>query len=235
MYKNVLFNPYGMLIDLQENEITDAVLSEIAMFLSLNGAAYTPEELRCSYIETLERQLSKNTRAEQSALIVKTIIRLLYEHRGVHAGDLMIDQTEKFLIVISAAHIRLRPNIKGLLGTLASRDLRLFALFSGQKEFALFELKFLAILNYFEAVHSTSEIGLTQMDKALFSHLLTVEKLRPGECLFASDRAADIECAAEASIDCAYIKNPDRPESIKVKPTYEIADGDFTQLLRYAV
>jgi FMN phosphatase YigB (HAD superfamily) len=235
MYKNIIFNPYGGLIDLKENEITDAALNEVSMFLSLNGAFYTCEELKTTYIDTLKRQILKNDGAEYSDLITKATIRLLYEQKGVHASAVIIDQTEKFLIVLSATHIKLRPNIKGLLGTLASRNFRLYTLCSGQKEFALFELKFLAVLNYFKGVRGASEIGLTRMDKTLFSYLLATENLLPGECLFVSDRANDIKCAIESSIDCVYVKNPARTEKTKIKPTYEIADGDFAQLLKYAV
>lgn len=235
MYKNIIFNPYGLLIDLRENDITDAALYEIAMFFSLNGASYTSEELKCSYIETLKRQITKNVRAEYSDMITKRIIQLLYENKGIHPSDVIVDQTEKFLIVSSVSHIRLRPSVKGVLGTIASRNLRLFAIFSGQKEFALFEMKFLSILNYFDGVYGSSEIGLDRMDKTLFLHLLTEEKLSPGQCLFVSDRSSDIIFAKEASIDCAYIKNPARPELAQVKPTYDIADGDLTELLKFAV
>lgn len=235
MYKNIIFNPYGGLIDLKQNEITDTTLSAIAMFFGLNGAVYTPEEMNSSYIEALNRLILKHNKAAYTDRIAKTIITFLYKNKGVQASDIIIDQTEKLLMVLASSHIKLRPDIMGLLGTLASRNFHLYALSPGQKEYALFELKFLSVLNYFKGVRGASEIGLTKMDKTLFSFLLATENLLPGECLFVSDRANDIKCANESLIDCIYVKNSTKTDKIKIKPTYEIDNGDFAQIIKYAV
>ena len=50
MIENYIFDLYGTLVDIRTDESTSSFWRRMALFLSLQSAAYGPEELRLSYL-----------------------------------------------------------------------------------------------------------------------------------------------------------------------------------------
>jgi putative hydrolase of the HAD superfamily len=63
MYRNILFDLYGTLVDIKTDESTQRFWTAAAAFFSRRGARYTCRELEKSYRGVVARGLAANKRA----------------------------------------------------------------------------------------------------------------------------------------------------------------------------
>lgn len=236
MYRNILFDLYGTLIDLKTDETKRRFWECLSLFYSYNGARYSYEELKERYLDMVARGLAENRRTKYPDVKILLILKALYAEKGVAASDELLDHTVKLFRIASTEYIRLYPGVKELLGTLREQGKNLFILSNGQREFSAPELRHLGIFDCFKALYSSAEIGVCKPDRIFFDYLTDKEGLRPEECLFiGNDHRTDIAGANAASMDSVYIHSNQSGDASKTAATYEIWDGDVTKVLRYAL
>ncbi|HEX3016280.1 MAG TPA: HAD family hydrolase [Caproicibacter sp.] len=236
MYRNILFDLYGTLIDLKTDEEKHAFWESLSLFFSYNGAQYTCDELKTKYLELVAHRLAENigTRYPDTKIIL--VLQALYAEKGVKASDELLDHTTKLFRAASTEYIRLYPGVRELLDALRENKKNLYILSNGQREFSAPELRHLGIYDSFKALYSSAEIGVCKPDKQFFDFLLKKEGLNPKECLFVgNDSQTDILGANAAGMDSVYIHSNQSRNVTETTATYEIWDGDVSKVLSYAL
>lgn len=236
MYKNIIFDLYGTLIDIWTNESKDEFWNQMSLFFSYNGAFYTADELKSDYLDIIKKRLGSNKKSKYPDTKVVLALKTLYKNKGVNPDAELLDHTIKLFRIASTERIKLYPNVKEMLETLKKHDKRLYILSNGQKEFSVPEIKYLGIYDYLDGIYSSAEIGICKPDKAFFDYVLKKEKLLNSESLFVgNDSTSDIAGANAASLDSVYIHSNLSGNDSKTTATYEIWDGNVLNILKYAI
>lgn len=236
MYKNIIFDLYGTLIDLRTNESKNEFWNILSLFFSYNGAHYEISELKQDYLDLVRQKLSENKKTKYPDAKVILILKELYSRKGIEASGELLEQTVKLFRTASTEYIGLYPNVKLMLEILKKRGKRLYILSNGQKEFSVPELKYLGVYDYFNEVYSSAEIGICKPDKTFFDNLINLEKLDRRECLFVgNDDFCDVKGAKDAMLDCVYIKSNESRKVAKTDADFEVWDGDVLKILDFAV
>ncbi len=237
MYRNILFDLYGTLVDIKTDESTQRFWTAAAAFFSRRGARYTCRELEKSYRGAVARGLAANKRTRYPDIKIVSVFSMLYAAKGVAPDGGLLLRTAEFFRAASTEHIGLYPGVEELLDKLAMNNKNMFIVSNGQREFSWPELVRLGIAGRFRALYSSSETGICKPDPAFLRYVLEKEGLDAGECLFVGDNPeTDIAGAAAAGIDSALIVRGVRGrEKRAAKATYEITGGDITKVLRCAL
>lgn len=236
MYRNILFDLYGTLIDIKTDETKRSFWECLSLFFSYNGAQYACDELKERYLNMVVCRLAENTRTQYPDTKILLVLQALYEDKGVEASDELLNHTAKLFRIASTEYIRLYPGVKELLDTLLKKEKKLFILSNGQREFSVPELQYLGIYDYFKALYSSADIGVCKPDKIFFDYLTEKEGLYPEECLFVgNDHRTDIAGANLVAMDSVYIHSNQSENVSKTAATYEIWDGDVKKVLQYAI
>lgn len=236
MYKNIIFDLYGTLIDIKTDEEKARLWQEMALFFSYNGAEYTQEELKKRYLEIVECRLAKKNDTRYPDIKIIYVLKELYAEKGVNADPVLLNSTITILRVASTEYIRLYPRVKETLDALLKQGKTLYILSNGQREFSVPEIRHLGIYGHFKSVYSSAEYGISKPDRKFFDIIVDAEGLARSECLFiGNDHTTDVQGANEAGIDCVYIHSSQSRSVDKTNARYEIWDGDFSQILKYAI
>lgn len=235
MYKNIIFDLYGTLIDLKTAETKDEFWHTMSLFFSYNGARCESTELKHDYNKLVKLSLSQNKSTKYPDTKVASILERLYRQKGITAGEELLEQTLKLFRAASTEQIDLYPGVKEMLETLKFRGKRLYILSNGQKQFSVPELKYLGIYDYFSGIYSSAENGVCKPDKAFFDSLIVSENLDRDECLFVgNDDICDVKGAKGAMLDCVYIRSNESRKTAITGADYEILDGDVLKILDFA-
>lgn len=236
MYRNILFDLYGTLIDIHTDETEERFWNTLALFFSYNGARYTAQSLRRRYGELVQERLAKNTATKYPDTRVMEVFGALYIEQGMRAPGVLLAHTARLFRAASTQYIALYPGVEELLGKLRGHGRRLFILSNGQREFSEPELRSLGIFSAFEALYSSATYGVCKPDPAFYDSLLKKEKLNVSECLFVgNDHLTDIAGAEAVGMDSVYIHSNQSRNVKKTDATYEIWDGDVSKILPIAL
>ena len=225
MIRSFLFDLYGTLVDIRTDESMPCFWKRMALFLSLQGAAYAPEELHAAYILAVAEQTER--RSKERPTVIKAHIEpeiryafsALYTNKGVTADPQTIQDTALLFRTLSLRHIRLYPHAPDVLRTLRERGHGVYLLSNAQAAFTMPELRKLGLLPLFDGIVLSSDVGVKKPDKAIFEHILSKYGLRPEACLMiGNDGDADILGAAGVGMDSRYIHTKQSPERLKSLP-----------------
>lgn len=131
MYQNYIFDLYGTLVDIRTNERKPSLWKYMAQYMTLQGAAYTPAELKkscCALIDTVRRE------QHEAALIhypevtlpeiepdLAAVFRRLYTAKGISPSEDMLSGWALMYRTISLDYVRLYDGAKELLEELRRR------------------------------------------------------------------------------------------------------------------
>ncbi|MDP4143390.1 MAG: HAD family hydrolase [Bacillota bacterium] len=236
MYKNYIFDLYGTLVDINTNESRRTLWEKLSLFYGYNGAVYSFRELKKAYLDEVNKRLEDNTKTKYPDTKICLVFEKLYKDKGVNVDKDTVLQTMKLFRILSTSYIRLYPGVKELLTELKARGKKVFMLSNGQREFTVPELKYLGIHDYFDGLHSSSDIEICKPDKAFFDHVIETEGLNKDECIFiGNDDICDVGGAKGASIDSLYIHSNLSRKITKVTSNYEIWDKNISKILELTV
>ncbi len=236
MYRNILFDLYGTLIDLKTDEERPAFWHTLALFFGYNGAAYTGENLKTRYRALVAERLEADRKTRFPDTRIFDVLKTLFQEKGVSPSEELLTHSIRLFRAASTDYLRLYPGVKELLSALKENGRRLFILSNGQREFSEPELRYLGIWPFFEALCSSAEIGICKPDPAFFHHLTGRYGLRSEECLFVgNDHLTDIAGAKAAGMDSLYIHSNQSRDVAHTGAAYEIWDGDVRRILPAAL
>lgn len=234
MYENYIFDLYGTLVDINTNEARRGLWQKLALFFSYNGAFYKSTELRKAYIAEVKKELDKNTKTKYPDINVSIVFERLYSNKGIKGSKELITQTERLFRTLSVDYIKLYPGALELLQALKAKGKKIYMLSNGRCCYTVPELKYLGIHDYFDALYSSSDIGICKPDPAFFKHLIKEQNIDVSKSVFiGNDDISDVEGSKSVGLDCIYIHSNLSRNITEVDSTYEIWDGDLSKVLKF--
>lgn len=238
MYKAIVFDLYGTLLDIHTDENQEQLWDKMAFLYATQGATYSPDELKSAYIEHVEHYMEKK-RAKGEAypdIDILKVFKALYSDKGVKAGKRTVNEAAKFFRVLSLDYVRPYPGALELLELLKESGVQVILLSNAQEAFTMTELEVTGIRKYFDGIYLSSQYKVAKPSKVFFEIMLRTELLTPDMCLFiGNDHTTDIEGANRMGMESIYIHTNCSPRvlphSLDVK--LRIDSGDIFELIEW--
>lgn len=220
MYKNYLFDLYGTIIDIHTNEDKPSLWQTLSLFMNLQGADYTAQELKAIYCQTIANstkhifgqklsEKKENTTPFELSEIeadLSLAIRNMYEMKGITPSDDQIADWALAMRTLSLEHIALFDGAKDMLKTLKNQGKRIYLLSNAQRLFTEPEMRMLDIYNLFDDIFYSSDIGFKKPSWHFYNSLIEKYDLKQSETVMVgNDWIADAWGAADYGIDSIYI------------------------------
>lgn len=239
MYRNIIFDLYGTLIDIRTDEYSLDFWRMAVQVFAMNGASFSPGELRGGY-ERYVRRASVRQRLRHPTwryldIDLLEVFGRLYKDKGIDADEVLLRDTAHRFREDSTEFIRLYDGVTELLDGLRDAGKKIFLLSNAQESFTVPELDELGLLPYFDGIMISSEEGVCKPQLQFFEKLLEKYQLDPSECLMVgNDKNSDMLGAAKAGIDGLYIHqaiSPPVEDESEIRARWKIMDGDVRKIL----
>lgn len=236
MYKAIVLDLYGTLLDIKTDEKQKFLWDKMALFFKMRGVDYSSNELEKAYTEQVNQLLEKKRSKgiEYPDIDILKVIKNLFKIKNAESSRSIAIEMAKFFRIISLEYIHPYPGAIELLEYLKAEKYKIFLLANAQESFAFDELEFTGISNYFNSVYISSGYKIAKPDEKLFKILLEKEHLTEKECLFiGNDHTTDIEGANRIGMDSLYVhtncSQSDVPKDIGAK--WRVDSGDLFKVL----
>ena len=243
MYRNIIFDLYGTLVDIRTDEYSLNFWRKAVSVFAKGRASYTPSELMSRYKKYVRQaQLREKLRHPTYKYIdidLLTVFRRLYNDKGVKADIELLRDTAVRFRKASTEHICLYDGVIDLLDTLKAENRKIYLLSNAQESFTVPEMEELGILKYFDGVMISSEEKICKPQKEFFDKLIDRYRLERGESIMVgNDKNSDMMGAANAGIDGLYIHqeiSPPVEDEDEIRAKWKIMDGDVYQIKGYVL
>jgi putative hydrolase of the HAD superfamily len=236
MYKAVIFDLYGTLLDIHTDETQPILWEKLAYYYSLKGAFYNAQELQTDYLSEVEWQLSKLRKKGYAYpdIDILKVFSALYKAKGVKVRKEGLRETARFFRVLSLDYVKPYPGAVELLTYLKASGVKVLLLSNAQESFTMDELRVTGIIDYFDRIYLSSDYQMAKPAAAYFEILLEKEKLKAKTCLFiGNDHTTDIAGATAVAMDSLYMHTNCSqavvPELITAK--WRVDSGDLVEVL----
>lgn len=241
MYKNIIFDLYGTLIDIHTDEYSLDFWRRAVQVFAMGGASFSPGELRTAYSKYVRRAVMreklKHISYKHLDIDLLEVFRKLYELKGIDADEVQLRDTACRFRKASTEHINLYDGVIELLEGLRDAGKKIYLLSNAQESFTIPEMDELGILGYFDGIMISSEEKVCKPQKQFFEKLLERYELKPSECLMVgNDMNSDMLGAESVGIDGLYIHQDISPEvydESEIHARWKIMDGDVNKILGY--
>lgn len=253
MYKNIVFDLYGTLVDIHTDEYKLEFWEKVATYYGEHGAAYEPQELSIRYGELIEEQAA--TMPAGAEVDLGQVFAELYREKD---GSILLESEtwndkvrgtvlsacSQQLIMDTAASFRrfsmeklhLFDGVMEMLDGLKAAGKKIYLLSNAQALFTRAELQMTGLEGYFDGILLSSDAGFKKPSKE-FYHLL-VEKFgaMPKESLMVgNDDVADCHGAAAVGMDSLYIYTEQSPKRVRPLPENCRKITDIREVLSFAL
>lgn len=234
MYTNYIFDLYGTLADIHTNENKPYLYKKISALYASYGAVYTPGEWKRQYARLCEKhqKASQNPHYEIQLL---EVFEELFALKGISVSKDTLFAVANIFRVLSRDYMRLYDYVLPFLKHLKEKGKKIYLLSNAQACFTVPELKVLGIYDLFDGIVISSDAGVCKPDAEIMHKL--VEKYhidKSKSIMIGNDRTSDIQVAIATGMDSLYMHSNISPaiteEYNKIKATYEVLDGDFSQI-----
>ena len=241
MYRNIIFDLYGTLIDIRTDENSVGFWRKVVQVFAMGGASFSPGELKTNYSRyvrnAIRLQRLKHPTYRYVDIDVLRVFTKLYKDKGIDADEMLLRDTARRFREDSTKHIRLYDGVIELLDGLRAAQKKIFLLSNAQESFTIPEMDKLGILDYFDGIMISSEEGVCKPQKQFFEKLLKKHHLDPKDCLMVgNDKISDMQGAKNVGIDGLYIHqeiSPPVEDESEVYARCKIMDGDVHKILGY--
>ncbi|GAB6106607.1 HAD family hydrolase [Fusibacter bizertensis] len=235
MYKAVIFDLYGTLLDIHTDEKDAHFWRKLTYQFASHGANYTVEEIQQNYDHLVQSALEKARKkgADFPDFKVLKVFKKLYKHKGISPSPRVLYETARIFRLLSLDYVKPYDGAIELLQLIQSHHLRIILLSNAQSSFTMFELKATGLDSYFDAIYLSSDYLLSKPSEQFFHKMLTKENLLSHECLFiGNDHTTDIQGATTVGMDSIYIQtNCSQVEVPEVLPCkWRIDSGNLYEI-----
>lgn len=241
MYRNIIFDLYGTLIDIRTDEYSVGFWRKVVQVFAMGGASFSPGELKSSYSRyvrnAIRLQKLKHPTYRHVDIDILKVFKKLYKDKGIDADEMLLRDTARRFREDSTKYIQLYDGVIELLDGLRDKDKKIFLLSNAQESFTIPEMDKLGILGYFDGVMISSEEGVCKPQRQFFEKLLKRYHLDPKESLMVgNDKISDMQGAKSVGMDGLYIHqeiSPEVEDESEVHARYKIMDGDVHKILEW--
>lgn len=235
MYKNIVFDVYGTLIDIRTDEYDVATWQKMADALAFYDVNYTAEELKRAYFDGCDLQMKLNAKCDNPEIDVVDVFRHIFEAKGKKASKTLATHLAQVFRAFSTRKLRLYDNVTETLTQLKKSKKKLYVLSNAQRCFTRPELVKLGLAKYFNGIIYSSDYLCAKPSAELFNVLFDKYKLDRKETVYVgNDPLTDVNGAHGAEIDCMWIKtNLTDPDAKPIlDPKYVVTNGDFAEVAK---
>ena len=212
MYDAYCFDLYGTLADIRTDERDPKLWQRMARWYAAHGADLQPDAMRLAFFEAIKQAAACSAFAVPEPDI-GSAFSLLFSAGGVRAGDALIEETAWLFRRASTRHLRLYAGAKELLAALRKNG-RVLLLSNAQRLFTMPEIRLLGLLDCFDAIYLSSELGCQKQDPSFFARVIAEQGLVPSRCIMiGNDPFADAQSARLAGMDAYCIRSAISPEN----------------------
>lgn len=232
MYRNVIFDLYGTLIDIHTDESKRYLWQKMSDFFRAYGAYYTPTSLKQGYLHYV-RELEAQLGGPYPEIQLELVFFKLYQDKGIDADPALIQSTGTAFRTISRSYLTLYPDVLDLLSGLKERHMGIYLLSNAQHMFTEPEMQMTGLISFFDGVFYSSDAGCRKPDPAFMQLLLSAYGLNAKECVMVgNDAASDIEVACACGMDSIYLHtNLSAENESAPRATWRIMDGTHLKIL----
>ena len=235
MYQNNIFDLYGTLVDINTDEGNEELWKKMSMFYAMQGANYTPAELKEQYellCEKAKKEVIEKTKVEHPDIIIEDVFLKLYKAKNVEASLELAQMTSQMFRVTSTEYIKLYDGVIDLLESLKAKQKKVYLLSNAQYIFTYYEMLELGIIPYFDGIVISSEELCCKPERKFYDTVIERYQLDKAQSIMiGNDLITDIKGSKEAGLDSLYIKSNISPDhEIENLATYSVEDGDVYKI-----
>lgn len=237
MYKNIIFDFYGTLVDIKTDETTEQVWKKLSLFMAYNNAVYDSSELKAAYKKILDKYMGRYSGSDYPDVDVTDVFYRLYLDKKVQAKPRLVKSTTLLFRALSTEYIFAYEGVEGILKELKKKGKKIFLLSNAQRAYLIPELKMVGLDGYFDGIYISSDEHICKPDEEFYKTLMNKEKIKKSETIMVGNEySTDIKGANKAGIDSLFImtESTDR-KSKKVDATYSILDGDHKKIIKVLI
>ncbi len=232
MYQNYIFDLYGTLVDIRTNERKTYLWKKMCELFACFGAAYTPAECRKTYFSTIS-QLEKNLGKQHAEILIEDVYKEMLSSKGAATSEQNIFVLGNAFRIISRDYIRLYEGVSDFLHSLKKAGKGVYLLSNAQRMFTEPEMRVLGIIDFFDGIFYSSDIGVKKPSPDFMEQLLQKYNLdRKKSIMIGNDISCDVGVANACQMDSLYIHSNISPSLNEedIPATHIILDGDFTKV-----
>ena len=232
MYTNYIFDLYGTLIDIHTNKKSKILWSKLSLFYSFNGAIYSSNELKTSYLNKVKEKQKSLSHTKYPDFPLENIFKILYEEKEVKPSEDLVKSTAHLFRTLSIKYLKLYNGVIELLELLKRKEKNIYLLSNAQQVFTLYEMRILDIEKYFDKIYFSSDYYICKPDSKFFEQLISDLNLDiKKSIMIVNDPICDIKGAQSVGLDTLYIHSNLSPEiNHEFNPTYKVMNGDVNQI-----
>lgn len=235
MYKNIVFDLYGTLVDIHTDEDKPEFWAKVASYYGERGAIYDPQELSNRYRELIAEQAASMPAGAEVDL--GQVFAHLYTEKfpSIHVEPQLIIDTAAAFRQFSMEKLQLFDGVIEMMDGLKEAGKKIYLLSNAQALFTRAELQMTGLTEYFDGILLSSDAGYKKPSREFYSLLATEFGAMPHESLMVgNDDLADCHGAASVGMDSLYIYTEQSPKPERPLPVNCQQIQCIKEVLHYA-
>ena len=218
----VIFDHYGTLVDIWTNESKPEIFHYLSLYLQYFGAYVSQDKLRSSFAEEKQRCVQK-TRELYPEVDLEVVFRKILKKHQL-GNPFLAESCCKLYRLLSLERIQLFPDTLDVLKEVRRTGHVMALVSDAQKVFALDEIRFLGLNEFFPYLVLSTYVGFKKPDPRLFAIASSLLKMPPSEMVYIGDNPdKDIEGAKKNGMRTILVRNP-RPRNPRTEADFYAAN-----------
>lgn len=218
----VVFDHYGTLVDIRTNEGNPEIFRYLSLYLQYFGAHISHDELRTSFDTERERS-SKRSNERYPEVDLEIVFKTVLKKHQL-GNPFLAESCCKLYRLLSLERIQLFPDTLPVLKEVRRSGHAMALISDAQKVFALEEISFLGLNEFFPYLVLSTYVGFRKPDPRLFAIASSLLKIDPSEMVYIGDNPdKDIEGAKQTGMKTIIVRNP-RPENHRAEADFYAGD-----------
>jgi len=218
----VIFDHYGTLVDIWTNESKPEIFRYLSLYLQYFGAYVSQDKLRSSFAEEKQRYV-KNTRELYPEVDLEVVFKKILKKHQL-GNPFLAESCCKLYRLFSLERIQLFPDTLDVLKEVRRTGHVMALVSDAQKAFALDEIRFLGLNEFFPYLVLSTYVGFKKPDPRLFAIASTLLKMPPSEMVYIGDNPdKDIEGAKKNGMKTVLVRTP-RPRNPRTEADFYAAN-----------
>lgn len=236
MYKNIVFDLYGTLVDIHTDEYKPEFWKKVADYYKERGAVYDPQQLSVRYGELIAEQAAAMPEGAEvdlgqvfadlyiekdaSILVGSETVndKVRWTDLSAYAQQMIVDTADSFRR-FSMEKLSLFDGVIEMMTSLKAAGKKIYLLSNAQALFTRAELQMTGLEGYFDGILLSSDTGYKKPSKEFYGLLVQRFGAKPEESLMVgNDDVADCHGAAQAGMDSLYIYTEQSPKQKRPLP-----------------
>lgn len=236
--KAVIFDVFGTLIDIDEDQGRPEIYTLLAHWLGYNGFFADPNDLQALYRDRTRQAVESNPNDHPDIRVEEVFRSILLDLPGTSGADpeAILDQLVLVFRLLITRSLTLYPETISNMEQLRDKT-RLAIASNTQRGYTIAELRHFDLLQYFEHIVFSSDLYACKPNPSIFRAVLKKLDVTPQETIYIGDNPfTDVYGASRLGMRTVHIersKHYDMPTGIVIpSPDRKIELGEFASLPR---